>query len=342
MRLRAVIKADAYGHGAVRVGAHLAASGIERFAVALVEEGIELRQAGMSADILVMGPCQAEQRESIAGHGLVPTVSSTSQLRSWLDWDGGHRKQRVHLKVNTGMNRLGLKPGELAEALRAVRDSDTLELAGLMSHVASADDLASPRPGRQFALFEQLVDLLDDDERQRIEIHIANSAGLLHADQGVANVARPALALLGYDPARRLELEPVMSVVARVSQVQDLATGDEVGYGGRWRAGRATRLGVVPVGYADGYPWRLSGLAEAVVEGERVPVVGAVSMDMLTIDLTESAAREGSEVVLLGRQSQQTVDAFELADRAGSLIYEVLCGFGLRLKKIYRASEAIT
>lgn len=334
--LRAVLKADAYGHGAVRVATHLAEQGIDRFAVALVEEGVELRRAGLTADILVMGPCQPEQRETMARQELVPTISSTSQLQAWLDWGD---EQQVHLKVNTGMNRLGLAPEELAEALRLVRASPTLELTGLMSHFASADDLEDHATDRQRDLFAELVLLLSPEEREGVEIHIANSAGLLHGGSGSSNVARPGLALMGYDPARRVrDLELAMSVVARVSQVQPVAAGAGVGYGGRWRPARAARIGIVPVGYADGYPWRLGDRCEALVEGVRVPVVGAVSMDMLALDLTSTAAGEGAEVVLLGRQGEQVIGAFELADRAGSLVYEILCGFGLRLPKVYHAA----
>jgi alanine racemase len=338
LALRAVVKADAYGHGAVRVAGRLAEAGIDRFAVALVEEGVELRRAGVGGDILVMGPCRPEQQPTLAEFELVPAVSSRSQLEGWLGAPGGGRRQRLHLKVNTGMNRLGLAPSELGEVLRAVRASAGLELRGLMSHFSSADEPDDEMTRRQADRFARLLELLTAEERDRLEIHIANSAALLHGAAASSNVARPGLALFGYDPARRRsDLEPVMTVSARISQVQGVAAGEAVGYGGRWSAPRAGRIGIVPVGYADGFSWRLGGRGQALVEGRRVGVVGAVSMDMLAVDLTGTDAGEGSEVVLLGRQGGESIDAFELADRAGTLVYEVLCGFGLRLPKVYLA-----
>ena len=335
-----MVKADAYGHGAVHVARRLASEGIDRFAVALVEEAVELRRSGLEGDILVMGPCQPEQRTTVARFDLVPTVSSRSQLETWLDWGSEQGPQPVHLKVNTGMNRLGLAPEELHEALAAVRSSSSLRLAGLMSHFSSAEDLENPSTARQRRLFVELVDLLADDERRDVEVHIANSAALLHGEtphweRGRANVARPGLALLGYDPARRLDLEPVMSVVARITQIQRVAAGETVGYGERWSAERPGFVGIAPVGYADGYCWRLGGRADALVDGRRARVVGAVSMDMIALDLGATSPEEGSEVVLLGTRDGETIDAVELARHAGSIVYEVLCGFGLRLPKVY-------
>ncbi len=337
--LRAVLKADAYGHGAAAVGACLERQGIDRFSVALVEEGAELRRAGLEGDILVMGPSLPERAQRLARHDLVVTISGSGQLRAWAERRSGGPRQRVHLKVNTGMNRLGLPPGELSEALQTVRAHPELELAGLMSHFASADDLEGETTDRQSRLFGELLELLTPEELQDLEIHIANSAGLLHTSSTMSTVARPGLALLGYDPARLTpDLEPVMTVAARISQVQVVEPGDRVGYGGRWSAPERGRIGIVPVGYADGFPWRLGGRSEALVEGRRAPVVGAVSMDMLALDLTATRATEGDEVVLLGRQGDERLDAFELADRAGTVIYEVLCGFGLRLPKLYNAA----
>lgn len=337
--LRVVLKADAYGHGAVPVGRHLAARGVDRFAVALVEEGVELRRAGVSGDILVMGPCLPEQRPVVEAERLVPTVSSAAQLALWTAYEPAGSRLPVHVKVNTGMNRLGIPADDLPRVLSAIRGKARLELAGLMTHLADASHPESPQNRRQTRRFEELQEALEPDEHERIEIHLANSAALLHQERHGATVARPGLALLGYDPAgRESGLVPAMSVSARLVQIHALGAGERVGYGGRWRAPSACRVGIVPLGYADGYAWRLGDRAEALVGGRRVPVVGAVSMDMLAVELGSTEVEAGKEVVLLGRQGEASIDAAELAATAGTVTYEVLCGLGLRLPRLYVAN----
>lgn len=334
--IRAVLKADAYGHGAVEIARALERCGVDRFAVALVEEGVELRRAGISGDILVMGTCRDGQCPNVMTHGLAPTVSSPRQLEMWAAvTSDAERPQPIHLKVNTGMNRLGMSLEELSAALDRVRASSGLELVGLMSHLADADLPESERTGQQITEFARAVELLTEDERPSVEVHLANSAGLLHHESTIDNGVRPGLALLGYDPAERMtNLEPVMSVRARVVQVHRLGVGERVGYGGRWRAERPSRVGTVPLGYADGYPRALGGRGEVLAAGRRVPIIGAVSMDMLAVDLTDVATDEGDEIVLLGRQDRETISATDLASRAGTLVYDVLCGLGLRLPKL--------
>jgi len=274
-------------------------------------------------------------------HRLIPTVSSLGQLEMWSQaTTAAASPLPIHVKVNTGMNRLGLSLVELERALERVRSLPGLSLAGLMSHLADADLPESGRTEAQTEAFRRALGLLTGEERSTLELHVANSAGLLHHQIGVDTGVRPGLALLGYDPADRLGgLEPVMSVRARVVQLHDLAPGERVGYGGRWEAARPSRVGTVPLGYADGYPRALGGRGEALAGGRRVPVIGAVSMDMLALDLTEVdvgevEVEEGDEVVLLGRQGDETITAAELALRAQTLVYDVLCGFGLRLPKL--------
>ena len=209
--------------------------------------------------------------------------------------------------------------------------------------VVDASQPESAQNRRQLDRFSELLDELDDETRRHLEIHLANSAALLHQERRGASVARPGLALLGYDPAGLdRDLRPVMSVTARLVQVHQLAPGERVGYGGRWQAARPCRVGIVPMGYADGYPWRLGDRSAALVGGRRVPVVGAVSMDMLAVDLGDAEVDEGEEVVLLGRQGAASIDAAELAATAGTVPYELLCNLGLRLPKLYReAGETI-
>lgn len=336
--LLAVIKADAYGHGAPIVARTLESAGIEWLGVALVEEGVELRREGIVAPILVLGTSQPGQLALYQRYDLTPTISSLDQLALWAAWTGlGGSPQAVHVKVDVGMNRLGIPPPELPRALDEIRRHPGLELTGLLSHLAEADDLASPRTAEQEKSFVETLGQLEEVERGRVQLHLANSAAALHHPDTRHTFVRSGLALFGIDPAgKETELRPVMSVRSRVVQVKQVPTGSRPGYGGTWTAPRDSRLGVVPVGYADGYSWRLSNRAEVLVGGQRVPAVGAVSMDMTLIDLTETNAGLGAEVVLLGPQGSEEITAREIARWAGTIPYEVLCLLGLRLPRRYR------
>ena len=338
-----VVKADAYGHGAPQVARALAEAGIEWLGVALVEEGAELRRAGITTPILVLGPVRREQMALLARHQLTPAVSSLDQLTAWATWCvESQRMQEVHLKLDTGMARLGIEPEAVPRALAAVRGQPLLRLGGVLSHLSSADDLASPRSEEQARLFGELLGLLTPAERDGLWVHLANSAGALHWPQARHGMVRSGLALYGLDPAHQeAELTPVLSVRARVAQVRDLAVGAPVGYNCRWQAQRPSRIRVLQLGYADGYPWRLANRGEALVGGRRVPVVGAVSMDLVTIDLTDTDAALGAEAVLLGRAGGDEITAWELAERAETIPYEILTRFGLRLARRYRRGNEI-
>lgn len=341
-RVLAVIKADAYGHGAPEVGRALEAAGVELLGAALLEEGAEVRRAGVTVPILVLGVARAAQLPYYRRYRLTPVVSGLDQLAMWRDWlaDAGGI-QPIHLKVDTGMTRLGIAESELPRALERVRESPHLELAGLLSHLADADLVDSPRNPDQERRFARAVEALTGEERSRVLLHLANSAGALHHPGTRHDVVRLGLALYGHDPAGRFDaLEPVMSVKTRTVLVRDVPAGTRVSYGGRWTAARASRIGVLPVGYADGYAWRLSHQASALVRGRRLPLVGSVSMDMTFVDLTDLPAEggpveAGEEVVLLGRQGGERITVTELAEAAGTIPYELLCLLGLRLARRY-------
>ncbi len=341
----AVIKADGYGHGAPAVARLLEEKEVDWLGVALAEEGAELRRAGVKTPILVLGPSQAPQIPAYRRYRLLPTVSNGDQLEHWAAWtETWRRAQTVHLKVNVGMHRLGLEPGELGAALERIRSHPYLELGGLLSHLADADDLESPRTAEQEERFASLVAAeLTAEERSRLPLHLANSAAALHHAATRHSFVRCGLALFGIDPAGvEQHLRPVMSVVSRIVQVREVEAGARPGYGGLWRASRSSRLGVVPVGYADGYGRRLSNRAQMLAGGRRVTVVGAVSMDMSLIDLTDTRCRAGDEVVLLGRQNGEEIGAAELAQWSGTIPYESLCLLGLRLPRCYlRQGEVI-
>jgi alanine racemase len=334
----AVIKAGAYGHGAVPVARALEAEGVDWLGVALVEEGADLRRGGVEAPVLVLGVAQPEQLPFFRRYRLTPTVSSREQLEMWLAWSaaGGGARQPIHLKVDTGMTRLGLDFDEAAAALERVRRSAGLELTGLLSHLADADLVESEHNPRQIGRFNDLLELLLPAERERVLCHLANSAGALHHPPSRHDLVRLGLALYGLDPAlREGGLRPVMAVRARIVSLREVPDGAALGYGGRRVTLRPSRIAVVPAGYADGYSWRLSDRAEALVRGRRAPVAGSVSMDMTMLDVTDVEAELGDEVTLLGRQGEDEISAAELARIAGTLPYEFLCLLGLRLTRRY-------
>lgn len=348
-RVLAVVKADAYGHGAPAVSRALESAGVDWLGAALVEEGAEIRQAGVAAPILVLGVASPEQLPLYRRYDLTPTVSGLDQLRAWRDFlSGGGWVQPIHLKVDTGMRRLGIGLDELAEALALIRATPEIELAGVLSHFADADLLDSPRSALQEERFAGVLAALSAHERERALVHFANSAGSLHRPDSRFDLVRLGLALFGHDPAGAspVALEPVMAVKSRVVMVREVPVGGKVGYGGRWSApesrGGASRIGIVPVGYADGYTWRLWPAAEALVRGRRCTLAGAPSMDMSFVDITEVDGEVGDEVVLLGRQGNEAITVTELAKHADTLPYELLCQLGLRLARRYvRGGELV-
>jgi alanine racemase len=349
----AVVKADGYGHGAVGVSRVLENAGVDWLGVALLEEGAEIRRAGIELPILVLGTARPAKIALYRRYHLVPTVSSLAELALWRDWTaGGSDPQPIHLKVDTGMHRLGVALDEVAEALDVVRSHPCLQLAGLLSHFAEADDVESPRNGLQEERFAEVLALLTPLERESALVHMANSAAALHRSASRLGLVRLGLAIYGLDPGVQGKrdkqddkddenskdgggLRPVMSVRGRIVQLREVPAGTPVSYGGRTVTRRRSRIAVVPVGYADGYAWRLTGRAEALVQGLRVPVAGSVTMDMTLLDVTETGAELGDEVVLLGRQGDEEISALELAEHAGTISWEILCHLGLRLPRRY-------
>lgn len=356
--LMAVVKAGAYGHGAVAVSRALEAAGVDWLGVALLEEGAEIRKAGVAAPILVLGTARPAKIALYRHYRLVPTISSLAELALWRDWTAGQsEEQPIHLKVDTGMGRLGVALDEVGEALDAIRRHPRLRLAGLLSHFGDADDLASPRNAIQEERFEGVVALLRPEERERLLLHMANSAAALHRPRSRRRLVRLGIAIYGIDPvevdpqeAARGDgpssesgppLRPVMSLRARIVQLKEVPAGSALSYGGRTVTRRRSLIATVPVGYADGYSWRLTGKAEALVRGARVPVAGSVTMDMTLFDVTGTEARLGDEMVLLGRDGGEEIRATDLAAQAGTISWEILCHLGLRLPRRYVRGDRV-
>ncbi|MGH9393205.1 MAG: alanine racemase [Terriglobales bacterium] len=323
----AVVKADAYGHGAVRCAQVFAAAGSPWLAVTSVEEGIKLRQAGLGARILVLAGFYAEQAEALIAHQLTPAVWDAAQI-GWLaaaTQGLAPGAVAVHLKLETGMGRLGVTADQRAEVDAALAAAPALRVEAVFSHLA-ASEAADPAPS-----VEQKARLAGLSPGRNW--HLLNSEGALRWGWG-GMMARVGLALYGYSaqPAHAAQLEPALRWKARVVAVKPLPAGHGVGYGPRFRTARASRLAVIAAGYADGYRRDFSPGSHILLNGQRAPVAGAVSMDLTCVDVTGLAAPQiGDQVELLG----PALPATELAALAGTIPYEVLCGISARVQRRY-------
>ena len=336
-----VVKADAYGHGAVAVAHHALLGGVSAFGVGTAEEALELRAAGLRARILVLGTIVDAEVHACLKHGIELGLHSTDRART-LEHEGKRAgtRVRVHLNVDTGMGRLGVLPRRAADVLRVVQRAEHLELAGVMTHVAAVAP-HDPHTRDQLRRFERV--LASAREEGLIPaaawIHAANSCCILGGDGLSYDAVRPGLAALGLAPpgaAAPDELRPILSWRTQVIFLKDIPRGSRVGYGGTWKAVRKTRIATLPVGYNDGLAWTLGNRAEIVVRGARAPLVGRVSMDYATVDVTDvPGTRVGDVVTLIGRDGAASITADELAERGGTIPYEVTCRIGQRVGRVY-------
>jgi alanine racemase len=339
-----VVKANAYGHGAVRVARALEEAGATWLAVADIEEGIELRESGARARILVFGALSVSELHGVFSHDLTPTIASPSAGRA-LQATASARDTRVryHLKIDTGMHRLGFRHENVERTIPELLASRNLDLEAVYTHFATADEPEHDLFDRQRVNFDDACEKLHKLGARPQYRHAANSAALLRDSRVWYDFVRPGLLLHGVVPpplASTMSLRPAMSLTSRVVAVKGIRTGENVGYGARFTATRPTTLAVIPAGYADGLDRRLEGHGAVLIRGQRARIVGAVSMDMLTADVTDiPEVNPGDEAVFLGSQGDgaaQTVDAREMAANIGSIPYEVLCRLGARVHRLYR------
>jgi len=340
----AVVKANAYGHGAERVALALEAAGAGLLACADIEEGIVLRRAGVGAPILVFGALSVSDLDGLFEFSLTPTISSPAAARAVQAAAAKHSKTLgYHLKIDTGMNRLGFRHDNLRRSLPELLGSPNLRLEAIFTHFATADDPERTFFNEQREHFETALKTIDElGGRDRPVVHAANSAATLRDSRVWYDMVRPGLLLYGIVPppmATTIPLTPVMSLTSRVVAVKGLRPGEGVGYGLRFHAEKPVTTAVIPAGYADGIDLRVSGRCHVLIRGRRVPIVGAVSMDMMTVDVTGlDDVSPGDEVVIIGRQgneSWQQIDAREMAAAIGTIPYEIVCRIGSRIERQY-------
>ena len=342
-----VLKADAYGHGAPAVARTLERSGIDGFCVALLEEAVELREAGIGVPILVMGGYNGQAWGEVIARGVTPVIYDVAQA------EGLAREVRlaqsraapvgVHFKIDTGMGRLGCELGEMPKVLERLRAISEIRIEGLMTHFAGADDETIGPVSLQLERFQEATKaakLLGISPEIR---HAANSAALFRCREARLDWVRPGIALFGVAPrfGEKIDLRPVMSIRTEIVALRRIAKGDALGYGWTWRAPRPSIIATIPMGYADGLSRHLSNRGAVLVAGKRAPIVGTVSMDLTMIDVTEHpSAAIRDEVTVLGPQQgalgKDVITAAEIAGHVGTIPWDVLTSVSRRVPRFYR------
>ena len=334
------VKADAYGHGAIEISNAALKNGARMLGVANADEGVQLRISGIDAPIVILGPSTAPEIDEIIKYNLTPSVSDiffARQLQKTLE-KAGH-KLPVHIEIDTGMGRGGIMYSEALNLIREISRLANITLAGIFSHFANSE-IIIPYNDRQWQLFSGLLEEL---KRLGINIpirHIGNSGAILNYPEFNMDMVRPGIMTYGIYPApdneAKASLVPVMSFKTSIVLLKDFPKGYGIGYGSTYITNKETRIATIPVGYGDGYPFILGNQSEALIRGKRAPLVGRVSMDMCTIDVTHiSGCAVGDEVVLLGKQGQEYISANEIAFRAKTISYEVLCALGKRAPRVF-------
>jgi alanine racemase len=372
-RVMAVIKADAYGHGAIGVAKCLAGCGVDWFGVATVEEAVELRQAGIEQPTLLLGGLYMSDPADLLEYRLTPSISSTARLDTYAECARRFQHSiEFHLKIDTGLGRLGLPPSRLHLFLARYRELEGLELKGIFTHLASAEDLVASQTGEQVGRFQTAVRELPWYKVQPKWTHVSNSAALLARHDIRENLVRIGALLYGYclplisgpreygaseaaglgdslgtgksrarnrlngPPVSLEDFEPVLSFKSQVVYLKDVASNTPLGYGAGFHTRRPSRIATVPVGYADGLSRTLSNRGRAIVNDGYARIVGSISMDLTLLDVTDIPGVEvGDEVILIGRSQHCSITAQEIAVQLDTVPYEVLCSIGKRVPRIY-------
>jgi alanine racemase len=339
-RIMLVVKADAYGHGAVAISHHAVRCGIAALGVGTSAEALELRQSGLRVPILVLGTIIDDEAADALRHDVHIALHS-SDRRAMIQ-DLARRlgiRARVHLNVDTGMGRLGVLPARALELLREIRASSHLELSGMMTHVSAPDGALSASTAEQGRVFDAVLRRAREEKLLRGWIHMANSAAIFTDLRPRYDTVRPGISAFGILPAHLPgagDLRPILSLKSQIVFLKDIPHGSPVGYASTWRAPGPTRIATLPLGYNDGVPWRLSNRGEVLVRGARAPIVGRVSMDYVTIDVGHiRGVNVGDAVTLIGQDGGQSIDVEEIARHADTIAYEITCAVGRRVRRTY-------
>jgi alanine racemase len=337
----AVVKANAYGHGAIETSRTLIQHGVTRLAVFSTEEGMALRQAGITVPIVVLGPVFQEQFGDIFSSQLTPVVSDPSMLTALAQAAASRAiPYPIHLKIETGMGRLGLTHAELVALISAHKFPPSLRVEGLMTHLADTDATNSDATEEQLRRFRDALKIILKEGFHVPLIHVSNSCGAVRFPSAHFSLVRPGIMLYGYhtlpSTVETPDLRPVLSLKTRIAQLRTIQPGETVSYNRTFTARRPTRIAVLPIGYANGLSRQLSNRGAVLIRGQRAPIAGLVCMDMVMVDVTEiPGTAVGDETILIGRQGNDEITASEIAKWTDTIPYEVLCAINPKIPRLY-------
>ena len=352
-KIMPVIKADGYGHGAVPVAKALNKIGVDGFAVAIIEEGIALRKQGITKPILILGYTSEYQYASLIQHEIEQTVFSYEMAEAISKFAVTMKKEaRIHIKVDTGMNRIGFKPTEESVGqVQRIQKLPNIKIQGIFTHFACADEEDKTSARYQKELFDQFVSKI---EEKGIEIpvkHVSNSAAIMDLRECRMDMVRSGIITYGLYPSEEvdksaIDLKPALSLISPVIHVKEVGPGEGVSYGSTFVTDRKTRIATIPVGYADGYPRALSSRGRVIIRGQYAPIIGRICMDQFMVDVTDiEGVSVMDRVTLVGTEGDKNISVEEAADLAGSFNYEFVCGIGKRVPRVYfqdgKAKEAV-
>lgn len=323
-KIMGVVKADAYGHGICQVAAQLIEKGVDFLGVATVSEAIELRHTFKKIPILILSEPDSDEAGLIDKHNLTQTVYTLDFVKKLSS--ASRHCCAVHLKIDTGMSRIGLKPSEVPNFIEKISTYKNITVEGIFTHLACADDLANKLNKEQITIFKKIVEEMRPNLPALKFVHAANSAAVLNFPEAHFDLVRVGIALY----------KDVLSFKARVAYVKTVAPDTPVSYGLRFVTKRETKIATVSAGYADGYNRLLSNLGKVLINGRAFPIIGTICMDMFMVDVTDSSVKIGDEVVLIGRSDKQQITAQEIADLLHTIDYEVLCNISKRVPRIYK------
>jgi alanine racemase len=334
----AIVKANAYGHGMIQCSQVLEANGVDFFGVAFTSEGIRLRESGIKKPILVLVPPTDDEIADIVNYDLQVILNSMriNRLISAEAIRSG-KKAQAHLFVNTGMNRDGIRPEEVVDFAGKINELAGIEICGLCTHFASSDDVDCSFTLKQLEVFKGTINKLSSEGFSFKYIHAANSAAVIGFKESCFNLVRPGLALYGYNLSRintSFELKPVLTLKSSIHKILDIKKDETVGYSQKYISNRDTKIAAIPIGYGDGYPYRLTNLGECIINGKRFKIIGSVCMDQLMIEIGEAQVVEGDEVIFIGKLGNESISAVDIANKIGTIPYEILTGITERVPRV--------
>lgn len=344
VEIMAVVKAEAYGHGANEVARAAVAAGATWFGVALPEEGIALRCQGFTQPILVFGALQPDQVETFLAHDLTAAVctltSATALSRAAVK---AGKTANVHIAVDTGMGRIGVTYTDAVKFTKSLLQLPGIKVSGIFSHFATADHAVKDFAKTQLERFTQIVTRMKAENILPEKVHIANSAAIIDLPSSYFNMVRPGIILYGLTPSDEMELKgkidlrPALSLKTRVGYVKRVPPQTGISYGLRYQTKKETTIATLPIGYADGWSRRLTNQAEALIHGKRYPIVGTICMDQCMIDVGDDPVEPGDEVILIGKSGEVEISADDIAHKIGTINYEVTCMLSDRIPRVYKS-----